>query len=139
MITVCLECVVLTAGRHLAGQWWGLHVCCTALTNPSTPRACACIFLQCAHCRAVPCRAVTCCARGRRLAAAAITYLLAEDEDLEPENSRTALVLAPGKSPSVLDVAVVAAQKVRGARPPYPAARLLATHGPSPGAVGKTA
>lgn len=75
--------------------------------------------------------------RGRRLAAAAITYLLAEDEDLEPENSRTALVLAPGKSPSVLDVAVVAAQKVRGARPPYPAARVPATHRPSPGAVGK--
>lgn len=50
--------------------------------------------------------------RGRKLASAAITYLLGDDEDLEPENSRTALVLAPGKSPSALDVTVVAAQKV---------------------------
>lgn len=56
---------------------------------------------------------VLCCCRGRGLASAALTYLLGDDEDLEPENSRTALLLAPGKNPSVLDVAVVAAQQVR--------------------------
>jgi hypothetical protein len=38
---------------------------------------------------------------------------LGDDEDLEPDNSRTALLLAPGKKPSVLDVAIVAAQQVR--------------------------
>jgi hypothetical protein len=62
---------------------------------------------------AVLCGSALCCCRGRGLASAALTYLLGDDEDLEPENSRTALLLAPGKNPSVLDVAVVAAQQVR--------------------------
>jgi hypothetical protein len=54
------------------------------------------------------------CIRCRGLASAAVTYLLGDDEDLEPDNSRTALILGPGSNPSVLDVAVVAAQRVSG-------------------------
>jgi hypothetical protein len=65
-------------------------------------------------CGGAGCAGYAVCFRCRGLASAAVTYLLGEEEDLEPENSRTALIMGPGSSPSVLDVAVVAAQRVSG-------------------------
>jgi hypothetical protein len=55
---------------------------------------------------------LVCVSRGRGLASAALNYLSGDDEELEPDASRAALILAPGQNASVLDVAVVAAQKV---------------------------
>lgn len=51
--------------------------------------------------------------RGRALASSAVSFLLGDDEDLEPDASRIALLSAPGQAPTALDVAVTAAQKVR--------------------------
>jgi hypothetical protein len=51
--------------------------------------------------------------RGRSLAAAAVSFLQDVEDDYEPAASRVALLLAPAKGASALDVAVAAALKVR--------------------------
>eukprot|EP00878_Enallax_costatus_P030698 GHUV01033475.1.p1 GENE.GHUV01033475.1~~GHUV01033475.1.p1 ORF type:complete len:1023 (+),score=330.57 GHUV01033475.1:219-3287(+) len=49
--------------------------------------------------------------RGRNLASAAVEFLLNPDGEMEPADSRSALMLAPKAGPTVLDVAVLAAQQ----------------------------
>lgn len=52
--------------------------------------------------------------RGRSLAAAAVNFLADPEDEFEPAASRIALLLAPAKGPSMLDIAVASALKVRG-------------------------
>lgn len=54
--------------------------------------------------------------RGRSLVTAAVNFLADPEDEFEPAASRVALLLAPARGASVLDVAVAAAMKVGACR-----------------------
>lgn len=112
----CAEHAAIQTGAALQvmsiphdGKW--IVLCgCVMWRSVSFMLHCAALRVCCA---VLSCTVLPYVSSGRGLAAAALNYLSGDDEELEPDASRAALILAPGQNTSVLDVAVVAAQKVR--------------------------